>query len=74
MARARKRTATPAGAIDGLSEQASQFYEDASESIESTVEAITEQVGTHPFASLLLAFGFGFLTEQVCCRKRRRSD
>jgi hypothetical protein len=74
MARDRKRTATPLGVVEGLSEQASQLYNDASESIESTVEAIAEQVSTHPFASLIIAFGFGCLTEQVCCRKRQRAD
>jgi hypothetical protein len=74
MARGKKRTATSIGMVEGLSEQASQFYNDASESVESTIEAIAERVSSHPFASLMIAFGFGFLTEQVCCRKRQRPD
>jgi ElaB/YqjD/DUF883 family membrane-anchored ribosome-binding protein len=56
------------GAIDRLSAQANAIYEKARVQSERSTRALGHQVEEHPIASLLIAFGAGFIASKLFVR------
>jgi ElaB/YqjD/DUF883 family membrane-anchored ribosome-binding protein len=51
-----------------LSDRANELYETVSEQGTQSAEAVSEQVRARPIASLLLAFGLGFIVSRMVLR------
>jgi len=51
-----------------LSDRANELYDTVSEQGTQSIEAVSEQVRARPIASLLLAFGAGFIASRMILR------
>jgi ElaB/YqjD/DUF883 family membrane-anchored ribosome-binding protein len=54
--------------LDQLSERASRLYDKVAEQGARSTEAISRQVEEQPIASLLIAFGVGFIVSRLLSR------
>lgn len=55
-------------AIDGLSDRATDLYENLAAQGKRSVDAVSHQVEEQPLMSLLVAFGVGFVTSKLLSR------
>jgi len=56
------------GAVDGVGDQAKRLYGKLSAQSGESLEAFTRQVEEKPLASLLIAFGVGFIFARILSR------
>jgi hypothetical protein len=56
------------GTVDGVSDEAKRLYGKLTSQSEETLETVARQIEEKPLASLLIAFGIGFIAGRILSR------